>query len=39
MILGSNIFNLAALLGLGALLAGRIVCSTETLLLNAGVSL
>ncbi len=38
-ILGSNIFNLASLLGLGALLAGRIVCSTETLLLNAGVSL
>ena len=38
-ILGSNIFNLASLLGLSALLAGSVVCGTETLLLNAGVSL
>lgn len=38
-ILGSNIFNLASLLGLSALLAGSVVCGGETLLLNAGVSL
>ncbi len=38
-IFGSNIFNLAALLGLGALVAGRIACSRETLLLNAGVAI
>ena len=38
-IFGSNIFNLAALLGLGALLAGRIACSRETLLLNAGTAI
>jgi cation:H+ antiporter len=38
-IFGSNIFNLAALLGLGALVAGRISCARETLLLNAGVAI
>lgn len=38
-ILGSNIFNLASLLGLSALLVGSIVCGRKTLLLNAGVSL
>lgn len=38
-IFGSNIFNLAALLGLGALVAGRIACSRETLLLNAGAAI
>lgn len=38
-IFGSNIFNLAALLGLGALVAGRIVCSRETLLWNAGAAI
>ncbi|NPD69823.1 hypothetical protein HN018_23995 (plasmid) [Lichenicola cladoniae] len=38
-ILGSNIFNLASLLGLSALLAGSVVCGVKTLLLNAGVSL
>jgi cation:H+ antiporter len=38
-IFGSNIFNLAALLGLGALVAGRITCSRETVLLNAGMAI
>lgn len=38
-IFGSDIFNLAALLGLGALVAGRISCSRETLLLNAGAAI
>jgi cation:H+ antiporter len=38
-IFGSNIFNLAALLGLGALVAGHITCSRETLLLNAGMAI
>ena len=38
-IFGSNIFNLAALLGLGALVTGRIACSRETLLLNAGAAI
>ncbi len=38
-IFGSNIFNLAALLGLGALVSGRIWCSRETMVLNAGVAL
>jgi cation:H+ antiporter len=38
-IFGSNIFNLAALLGLGALVAGGIACARATLLLNAGVAI
>lgn len=38
-IFGSNIFNLAALLGLGALVAGPISCPRSTLLLNAGTAL
>ena len=38
-IFGSNVFNLAALFGLGALVAGRIACGRETLLLNAGVAI
>ena len=38
-IFGSNVFNLAALFGLSALVAGRIACGRETLLLNAGVSI
>lgn len=38
-IFGSNIFNLAALLGLGALVAGPIVCPRRTLVLNAGAAL
>ena len=38
-IFGSNIFNLAALFGLGALVAGRIACGRETRLLNAGVAI
>lgn len=37
-IFGSNLFNLAALFGLGALVAGRISCGWATLLLNAGVA-
>ena len=37
-IFGSNIFNLAALFGLTALVAGRIACVRATLLLNAGVA-
>lgn len=35
-IFGSNIFNLAALLGLSALVAGPISCPRPTLILNAG---
>lgn len=38
-IFGSNVFNLAALFGVGALVAGRIACGRETLLLNAGVAI
>lgn len=38
-IFGSNIFNLAALLGLSALLAGSVASGRETLVLNAGVAL
>lgn len=38
-ILGSNLFNLAALLGLGAILAGRVVVKQESLLLDGGVGL
>ena len=38
-IFGSNIFNLAALLGLGALAAGPIGCPRRTLVLNAGAAL
>ncbi len=38
-IFGSNIFNLAALFGLGTLVAGRIACGRATLLLNAGVAI
>ena len=38
-IFGSNVFNLAALFGLGALVAGGIACRRETLLLNAGVAI
>lgn len=37
-IFGSNIFNIAALFGLGALVAGRVACARPTLLLNAGVA-
>ncbi len=37
-IFGSNIFNIAALFGLGALVAGRVACVRATLLLNAGVA-
>ena len=37
-IFGSNVFNLAALFGLGALVAGSIACGREALLLNAGVA-
>jgi cation:H+ antiporter len=37
-VLGSNIFNLAALLGLGALVAGRIQVQREGLLLDGGVA-
>lgn len=37
-VLGSNIFNLAALLGLGAVLAGRIRARREGLLLDGGVA-
>jgi cation:H+ antiporter len=38
-IFGSNVFNLAALFGVGALVAGGIACGRETLLLNAGVAI
>ena len=38
-IFGSNIFNLAALLGLAALVAGPISSPRRTLILNAGASL
>ena len=38
-IFGSNIFNLAALLGLGALVAGPIRCPRRTVVLNAGAAL
>jgi len=38
-VLGSNIFNLAALLGLGALVAGRIQVQREGLLLDGGVAM
>ncbi len=38
-VLGSNIFNLAALLGLGAVLAGRVQARREGLLLDGGVAL
>jgi cation:H+ antiporter len=37
-VLGSNIFNLAALLGLSALLSGRVRVTRHTLLLNGGVA-
>jgi cation:H+ antiporter len=37
-VLGSNIFNLAALLGLSALLSGRVRVSRRTLLLNGSVA-
>ena len=38
-IFGSNIFNLAALLGIGALVTGPIFCSRSTLILNAGAAI
>ena len=38
-IFGSNIFNLASLLGLSAVLVGRVACGRETLVFNAGVAL
>lgn len=38
-VLGSNIFNLAALLGLGAVLAGQVRARREGLLLDGGVAL
>lgn len=38
-VLGSNIFNLAALLGLGAVLAGGVQARREGLLLDGGVAL
>lgn len=38
-IFGSNIFNLAALFGIGAVIAGQVACRRETLMLNAGVAL
>lgn len=38
-VLGSNIFNLAALLGLGAVLAGRVQARREGLALDGGVAL
>jgi cation:H+ antiporter len=38
-ILGSNLFNLAALLGLGAILAGRVVVKGGSILLDGGVGL
>ena len=37
-VLGSNIFNLAALLGISALLSGRVRVSRRTLSLNGGVA-
>lgn len=38
-VLGSNIFNLAALLGLSALITGKVRVGSRTLLLNGGVAL
>jgi cation:H+ antiporter len=38
-VLGSNIFNLAALLGLSALISGKVRVGSRTLLLNGGVAL
>jgi len=38
-VLGSNVFNLAALLGLGALIAGRLVLGRRELLLSGSVAL
>jgi cation:H+ antiporter len=38
-VLGSNLFNLAALLGLGAILAGRVSVRRASLLLDGGVDL
>lgn len=38
-VLGSNIFNLAALLGLSALVSGKVRVGSRTLLLNGGVAL
>ncbi len=38
-VLGSNIFNLAALLGVGALASGRVKVARPTLLLNGAVAL
>lgn len=38
-ILGSNLFNLAALLGLGAVLAGRVSVKRASLVLDGGVGL
>lgn len=38
-VLGSNVFNLAALLGLGALVAGRVRVRREGLALDGGVAL
>ena len=38
-VLGSNIFNLAALLGLSAIVAGRVAIGREGLWLNGGTSL
>jgi cation:H+ antiporter len=37
-VLGSNIFNLAALLGLSALISGKVKVTRRTLLLNGGVA-
>ena len=37
-VLGSNIFNLAALLGMSAVLSGKVRVSRSTLLLNGGVA-
>ena len=38
-VLGSNIFNLAGLLGLSALVSGRVQVDIRTLMLNGGVAL
>src|ERR1700753_1680849 len=38
-VIGSNVFNLAALLGLGAIVAGRIVLHRRVLLLSGAVGL